>query len=199
MTTSARPAIHVTLLIGRTDITFLVDSGSSVAILAHALFRQHFEGQALSALRVWLVDYSKRPIPVAGCFFADVAYKDCTTCLLFYAAEHGTSVLGVDTSKALGLQIDGSPLRCLETTAVTTNARKEQSSDQTEAQQPINLPTALVEEFGTIFNPGLGLEKGFDNRVNTGIHSATSCIKGAFRSRCGQWSRKNSASWKKLM
>lgn len=167
VTTSARLAIHVTVLIGRTDITFLVDSGSSVSILTHALFRQHFEGQALSTPRVRLLDYSKRPITVLGCFFADVTHKDCTKCLLFYVVKQGTSLLGVDAIKALGLQIDGSTLRCLETTTLPTNVGEEQSSDKKEVQQPVQLPTELAQEYGTIFDPGLGLAKGFVHRVKT--------------------------------
>ncbi|KAL1481856.1 hypothetical protein MTO96_034146 [Rhipicephalus appendiculatus] len=65
-----------------------------------------------------------------------------------------------DAIKALGLQIDGSTLRCLETTTLPTNVGEEQSSDQTEAQQPVQLPTELAQEYGTIFDPGLGLAKG---------------------------------------
>lgn len=165
VTTLARPAIHVTVFIGRTDITFLVDSGSSVSIVTQALFRQHFGGQALSAPRVRLLDYSKRPITVLGCFFADVTHNDCTKCLLFYVVKQGTSLLGVDAIKALGLQIDGSTLRCLETLPISVG--EEQSSDQREVQQPVKLPKELVQEYGTIFDPGLGLAKGFVHHFKT--------------------------------
>ncbi|KAL1476088.1 hypothetical protein MTO96_036778 [Rhipicephalus appendiculatus] len=72
-----------------------------------------------------------------------------------------------DAIKELGLQIDGSTLRCLETTTLPTNVGEEQSSDQTEAQQPVQLPTELAQEYGTIFDPGLGLAKGFVHRVKT--------------------------------
>ncbi|XP_077523583.1 uncharacterized protein LOC144134554 [Amblyomma americanum] len=42
VTTAARSAVYVTVSIDRADITFLVDSGSSVSIVAHDLFKQYF-------------------------------------------------------------------------------------------------------------------------------------------------------------
>ncbi|KAL1472425.1 hypothetical protein MTO96_039334, partial [Rhipicephalus appendiculatus] len=100
--------------------------------------------------------------------------------------------------KALGLQIDGSTLRCLETTTLPTNVGEEQSSDQRKAQQPVKLPAGLVQEYGAIFDPELDLTKGFVHRVKRDpqcnqLHQSL----GVFCSHCEQSSRKNYAGWKK--
>ncbi|XP_075733086.1 uncharacterized protein LOC142775529, partial [Rhipicephalus microplus] len=166
-TTFSCLAIYVSVAVGKTYLTFLVNLGSSVSILTHDLFRQHFAGRQLSAARIRLLNYSKKPIPVCGCFFADVMYNNCTTKLLFYVVEQGTSLLGIDAIRALSLQIDGSSLQCLETTAVRTSARTEHTAVMTEAEESIHLPSELVEEFGAFFNPGLGIAKGFVHRVKT--------------------------------
>ncbi|KAL1480457.1 hypothetical protein MTO96_051012 [Rhipicephalus appendiculatus] len=171
---------------------FLLASGASVctpdrrnALLLHSL---GVEGQRI---------FYTLPLPSSDNAKPDVTHKDCTKCLLFYVVKEGTSLLGVDAIKAIGLQIDGSTLRCLETTTLPTNVGEEQSSDQTEAQQSVQLPTELAQEYGSIFDPGLGLAKVFFHRVKT--RSTVHQSSGAFRSHCDQSSPKNYAGWKKWM
>ncbi|KAL1473129.1 hypothetical protein MTO96_038901 [Rhipicephalus appendiculatus] len=108
----ARARIFVDIFIAGKSLKFLVDSGSSVFILEESIFKQHFANESLlSAPRVKLLDYSKRCIPVRGCFFAEVTLKGRTAYLLFYVvAEGSTSILGIDTIRVLDLQIEGSSL-----------------------------------------------------------------------------------------
>lgn len=52
-------------------------------------------------------------------------------------------------------------------TAPRRGARTVPSFVKAEGQQPINLPPELLQEFGAIFHPGLGLAQGFVHRVKT--------------------------------
>lgn len=85
-------------------------------------------------------------------------------CCILYI---GTSLLGIDAIRALGLRIDGSSLQCLETRAVRTSARTEHTAVKAEAEEPIHVSSELVEQFGAIFDPGLGIAEGFVHRVKT--------------------------------
>ncbi|CAN7987967.1 unnamed protein product, partial [Ixodes pacificus] len=64
---------------------------------------------------VTLLDFSKRPISVLGCFQADVQFKGRSAPLLFYIVRQGTCLIGLDGIKALNLRIQGSTLECLHT------------------------------------------------------------------------------------
>ncbi|KAL1477657.1 hypothetical protein MTO96_035583 [Rhipicephalus appendiculatus] len=119
MTGPARAGIFVDVFIAGKSLKFLVDSGSSVSILEESIFKQHFANESLfSAPRVKLLDYSKRCIPVRGCFFTEVTFQGCTAYLLFYVVGEGTSILGIDAIRVLDLHIEGSSLYCFETSTM---------------------------------------------------------------------------------
>ncbi|XP_050037928.1 uncharacterized protein [Dermacentor andersoni] len=160
VTASGRAGILVEVAVGHTTLTFLIDSGSSVSILAGDLFDKHFAEQVLlSAPRVQLLDYSKKPIPVRGCFLSKVSYKEREASILFYVVSQGTSLLGIDAIMALDFQIDGSSLRCLETTTSTSSA----TDVQVPVQEPVSsarLPAQLRNEFACLFDSAFGLANG---------------------------------------
>ncbi|KAH7944976.1 hypothetical protein HPB49_003784 [Dermacentor silvarum] len=65
VTASGRAGILVEVAVGHATLTFLIDSGSSVSIPAGDIFNRHFAGKVLlSAPRVKLLHYSKKPIPL---------------------------------------------------------------------------------------------------------------------------------------
>lgn len=165
-------------------ITFLVDTGSAVSIMGEHNFRSRFRDQVeLKKSQITLLDFSRRKIPVHGQFTALVTYKSETAVVTFHVTPGGTSLLGVDAVKALGLQIVGTELRCLNM-AVEPNVdtkgpkilRPEMHSQNTNKLSPpttkpplgppkFGMPTPLWAKFEHLFSPELGLAKGVQHRV----------------------------------
>ncbi|XP_040066500.1 uncharacterized protein LOC115323033 [Ixodes scapularis] len=170
---SARRAIYIKVGVADVSLTFLVDSGSSVSILSEHAFRRHFESVLLlPAPHVTLLDFSKRPISVLGCFQADVQFKGRSAPLLFYIVRQGTCMIGLDGIKALNLRIQGSTLECLHTSVVPPPRVNDPTPSHIPTQsrgQPrqANLPPALAPDFVSLFSPELGLAKRFTHRVKT--------------------------------
>ncbi|XP_077564735.1 uncharacterized protein LOC144180229 [Haemaphysalis longicornis] len=165
-------------------ITFLVDTGSAVSIMGEHNFRSRLRDQVeLKKSQITLLDFSRRKIPVHGQFTALVTYKSETAVLTFHVTPGGTSLLGIDAVKALGLQIVGTELRCLNMAAepnVDTKGpkmlRPEMHSQDTNKLSPpttkpplgppkFGMPTSLWAKFGHLFSPELGLAKGVQHRV----------------------------------
>uniref|UniRef100_A0A6B0VHI3 RNA-directed DNA polymerase n=1 Tax=Ixodes ricinus TaxID=34613 RepID=A0A6B0VHI3_IXORI len=166
VTGRARTGIFIDVFVDDKPLAFLLDSGSSVSILADSHFKKYFAAESLlSAPRVKLFDYSKQPIPVRGCFSAQVMFKGRAARLLFYVVLQGTSLLGIDAIKALDLHIEGSTLRCFETTSVPAAGETDQPSATQIVPVPPRLPKTLASEFGSLFAPGLGLAKGYIHKV----------------------------------
>lgn len=162
--------------------TFLIDTGSAVSIMGEQHFRSLFTDKVqLSSPRITLLDYSRQKIPVLGAFCAHVTHKAEEAVVTFYVAPGGTSLLGLDAVRVLGLQIVGAELRCLYTTADPTAATSapaptsfqgppaNQSSAIVKPSVPskLGLPVSLSAEFGHLFSPGLGLAKGVQHKVKT--------------------------------
>lgn len=170
---SARRAIYIKVGVADVSLTFLVDSGSSVSILSEHAFRRHFESVLLlPAPHVTLLDFSKRPISVLGCFQADVQFKGRSAPLLFYIVRQGTCLIGLDGIKALNLRIQGSTLECLHTSVAPPPRVNDPTPSHIPTQsrgQPrqANLPPALAPDFVSLFSPELGLAKRFTHRVKT--------------------------------
>lgn len=104
---------------------------------------------------------------MCGSFCARVAHKTEEALLTFYVTPSGTSLLGLDAVKVLGLQILGAELRCLYTTAEPTAATLSSTPSTcpsgivkpTLVAPSLGLPAPLSTEFGHLFSPGLGLAK----------------------------------------
>ncbi|KAL1440269.1 hypothetical protein MTO96_001209 [Rhipicephalus appendiculatus] len=164
----ARAGIFVDVFIAGKSLNLLVDSGSSVSILEESIFKQYFANESLlSAPRVKLLDYSKRCIPVRGCFFTEVTFKGRTVYLLFYVVAKGTSILGIDAIRILDLHIEGSSLHCFETSTMPATLDAAQLSGSFQVSPTNSLPETLSSEFGSLFGPGLGFAKGFVHRLKT--------------------------------
>ncbi|XP_077520911.1 uncharacterized protein LOC144132400 [Amblyomma americanum] len=164
---STHPGIHIDVLVGNTSVAFLVDSGSAVSIMSYSLFNQHFSSKAhCTAPLVKLLDYSRQPIPVHGCFLSEVTYMARTASILFYVLYWGTSLLGIDAIRALNLRIEGSSLCCLETIATAAGSQEQCSVKET---QPCyaGLPSYLRKEFHCLFGEGIGLARTFVHQVKT--------------------------------
>ncbi|KAM7300305.1 uncharacterized protein ISCGN_020869 [Ixodes scapularis] len=155
-------------------VTFLVDTGSAVSIIGEEHFRSLFQNKVqLSSPRVTLLDFSRQRIPVCGSFCARVAHKKEEALLTFYVTPSGTSLLGLDAVKVLGLQILGAELRCLYTTAeprAATLASTPSSCPSGTVKPTLvapspGLPASLSTEFGHLFSPGLGLAKAVQHKV----------------------------------
>lgn len=156
--------IHIIIQVGQVAMKLLVDSGSSVSILSGKEFDQHFSGVPLLPVpRVTLLDYSKRPILVRGCFFSEVFFENRSAPLLFYVVEQGTSLIGLDGIKALKLRIEGSELQCFQTSTVP-NAEVARTYP---IEPSMQLPSALQRQFCSLFTNELGLAKGFVHRIKT--------------------------------
>lgn len=156
--------IHISVQVGQATLKLLVDSGSSVSIISGKVFDQHFPGVSLLPVpRVTLLDYSKRPISVRGCFFSEVSFENRSAPLLFYVVEQGTSLIGLDGIKALKLRIEGSQLQCFQTSAVS-NAEVAVTGPFEPSTQ---CPPALQQKFCSLFTSELGLAKGFIHRIKT--------------------------------
>ncbi|XP_064475837.1 uncharacterized protein K02A2.6-like [Ornithodoros turicata] len=146
---SAKKAIHITAEAGGKDVTFLIDTGSSVSIISSVVYQSTYaEKFTLQPASIELHDYSRKEIPVRGCVILPVKYKTRSATLLFYVVHHGTTLLGLDAVAALDLRIDGALLQCLET-AVTTGASERIAKC----------------EFANLFSPELGLAKGYEHKV----------------------------------
>ncbi|KAL1473818.1 hypothetical protein MTO96_021793 [Rhipicephalus appendiculatus] len=146
-----RAGIFVDVFIAGKSLKFLVDSGSSVSILEESIFKQHFANESLlSAPRVKLLDYSKRCIPVRGCFFTEVTFKGRTVYLLFYVVAEGTSILGIDAIRILDLHIEGSSLHCFETSTMPATLDAAQLSGSCKVSPTNSLPKTLSSEFGSL-------------------------------------------------
>ncbi|XP_042146224.1 uncharacterized protein LOC121835794 [Ixodes scapularis] len=141
--------IYVDIDVDSVTLRFLVDTGSSVSLLSEDIFHKHFAGRSLTDATVTLLDYSKKRIPVKGCFLTDVAYKHTRTCVLFHVVQRGKSLLGLDAIQNLQLNIHGDTLSCLQTVAHSAEL----------------LPVNLRGEFSHLFSGELGLAKGFVHQV----------------------------------
>lgn len=146
---SRKKGIYAVLEIEGVSVSFLIDTGSSVSILAEELYQRHFATAfPLTSTSVQLLDYSKSAISIKGCFIApDTFHGQCTSVLL-YVVPGGTTILGLDGIAALDMKIQGSPLRCLLMTQET----------------PV-LPPELRSEFEHLFEKQLGTVKGFTHKV----------------------------------
>ncbi|XP_064463094.1 uncharacterized protein K02A2.6-like [Ornithodoros turicata] len=144
-----KTGIYVTLNVEDRRMQFLIDTGSSVSVMCHDTYDSMFASQhPLQPATVRLLDFSKRHIPVLGCFPAQVAYKDKATCLVFYVVQDGTSLLGLDALTSLGINIDGMQLSCFNTATTSTP-----------------LPAELTEEFFQLFDGRPGLARNYVHRV----------------------------------
>ncbi|KAL1476141.1 hypothetical protein MTO96_036732 [Rhipicephalus appendiculatus] len=165
----SRADIFVDVFIAGKSLKFLVDSGSSVSILEESIFKQYFANESLlPAPRVKLLDYSKRCIPVRGCFFTEVTFKGRRAYLLFYVVAEGTSILGTDAITVLDLHIEGSSLHCFEMSTMPATLDAAQLSGSCQVSPTNSLPKTLSSEFGSLFGPGLWFAKGFVHRMKTG-------------------------------
>ncbi|XP_064464259.1 uncharacterized protein LOC135375498 [Ornithodoros turicata] len=130
-------------------VKFLIDTGSSVSILQEDLFRRHFAHRfTLVPPRTALVDYSRRKIDVKGCFEAAVTYEDKHHAVRYFVVSRGTTLLGLDAIKGLGIHIEGGTLSCYETSFASSM-----------------LPDSLAQDFSQLFPTELGLANGFTHKV----------------------------------
>lgn len=111
-------------------ITFLLDTGSAISVLNDNLLRTHFErvgNITVISPQTTVLDYSRKQIPVRGCFPAKTCFKGRPTDILFYVVTGATTLLGIDAIQKLDLLITGVEMKCMYTT--------------TEAQCPSNQAT----------------------------------------------------------
>lgn len=146
---SRKKGIYAALEIEGISVPFLIDTGSSVSILAEELYQRYFsKAYPLKSTSVQLLDYSKAAIPIQGCFIATASFHGRCTSVLLYVVPGGTTILGLDGIAALDMKIQGSPLRCLLMTQET----------------PV-LPPELRSEFEHLFAKELGTVRGFTHKV----------------------------------
>lgn len=147
--TPKKKAIYVTAQVNDKDVNFLVDTGSSVSILAWDVYQSAFGKYCpLQQASIELHDYSRKRIPVRGCTVLHVKYKTRSTPLLFYVVAQGTTLFGLDAIAALDLHIEGARLMCLETLATTSESER-----------------IARCEFSHLFTPGPGLARGYEHKV----------------------------------
>lgn len=146
---SRKKGIYAVLEIEGIPVSFLIDTGSSVSIMAEDLYQSHFSNRyPLTSTSVQLLDYSKSAIQVQGCFIAAASFHGRSTAILLYVVPGGTTILGLDGIAALDMKIQGSPLKCLLL-----------------SQEAPVLPPELRSEFEHLFSKELGTVKGFCHKV----------------------------------
>ena len=105
---SRKKGIYAVLEIEGISVSFLIDTGSSVSILAEDLYKRHFSKvYPLTSTSVQLLDYSKSAIPIQGCFIAAASFHGRCTSILLYVVPGGTTILGLDGIAALDMKIQG--------------------------------------------------------------------------------------------
>lgn len=94
---------------------------------------------------VTLLNFSREPINVLGAFTATVTFKTRLAQVLFYIADNGTSLLGMDAVVALDIQMSGAARTCFYTDADKPDEASrlpdpplvsEKTTDNTEGRQP---------------------------------------------------------------
>lgn len=159
-TVSKQAGIYITLSVLDKDIRFLIDTGSSVSILSSTVYEATFAAEhPLKATSVTLYDFSKRSIPIQGCFPASVKYGSRSACIVFYVVANGTTLLGLDALSALQICIDGMNLSCCKTS--------------------VSLPPEISAEFCHLFDGNLGLSKNFVHKVK--VRSDVQPVAGKLR------------------
>lgn len=97
-------AVYVTVDVERIDVTFLVETGSSVSIMSWDVYKATFStNKSLRVPELKLLDYSRKEIPVYGCITATVSYQERCAPVLLYITSQGTTLLGLDGLSALSL------------------------------------------------------------------------------------------------
>lgn len=130
-----------------------------------------------------LLDFSRKKIPVLGLFQAEVMHRTRAASVGFYVTRSGTSLLGLDAVQALGLQILGTELWCLNTAiepifetpadfeAHTGPGNQESKQPQTTAGNSqvglpkFGMPAMLWAKFAHLASPGLGLARGVQHKM----------------------------------
>ncbi|XP_064469649.1 uncharacterized protein K02A2.6-like [Ornithodoros turicata] len=113
------------------------------------IFRSKFRDKfPVHNSNVTLRNYSGSPIPVIGCFEANVVYKNVSSKINFHIVPQGTTLLGMDAISKLKLRLDGAELKRF---AVSTYATA--------------LTPNLRNEFTDLFSEDIGMAKGFTHKV----------------------------------
>ncbi|XP_042145069.1 uncharacterized protein LOC115331341 [Ixodes scapularis] len=139
ITESSTKKVLITAKVFGTPIQFLLDTGSSVSIMDKATFMQWFARDALVIPPpVTLLNYSRQPINIMGAFKAMVVFKQRRSQVLFYIADQGTSLLGMDAVVALDIKMSGATRTCFYTATSDTGEASTSAAEQpsTSSQLP---------------------------------------------------------------
>lgn len=108
--------LYLNIQVFDSTLQFLLDTGSAVSIVDSAMFVRYFASKAtVVPPPVKLVNFSQQPITILGAFEAPVMFRERAATVLFYIADRGTSLLGMDAVVALDIQISGATRSCFHT------------------------------------------------------------------------------------
>ncbi|KAM7281159.1 uncharacterized protein ISCGN_006000 [Ixodes scapularis] len=139
ITESPTKKVYISPKVFGTPIQFLLDTGSSVSIMDKATFMQWFARDALVIPPpVTLLNYSLQPINILGAFKVMVIFKQRHAQVLFYIADQGTSLLGMDAVVALDIKMSGATRTSFYTATSDTGEASTSGAEQpsTSSQSP---------------------------------------------------------------
>lgn len=108
--------MYLSIQVFESTLKFLLDTGSAVSIVDSALFVRYFASKAIVVPPpVTLLNFSRQPIVMLGAFEAPVMFRERSATVLFYIADRGTPLLGMDAVVALDIQMSGATRSCFYT------------------------------------------------------------------------------------
>ena len=98
------PPLCVTVSVNGVVVVMKVDTGASISMIPHSVFRKHFQNAKLSKCHLKLCSFTGEEVPVEGIFKAKVQYKDQSALLdLYVVCDSNHTLLGRDWLRALRL------------------------------------------------------------------------------------------------
>lgn len=128
---SSKARIYISDKVFGTPVKFHLETGSSVSLMNKTTFTQWFASDAyVVASPATLLNYSRQPIQILGAFKAMVTFRERHAQLLFYIADRGTSLLGMDAVVALDIQMSGATRSCFYIETADTDEASASLSEQ---------------------------------------------------------------------